>query len=138
MNDQEKSAMLARAMGWCWRRQNKVDGFTRNWWHLLDKDKKRIKRKQVHWVTEKNDGRPVLGRWQDRSVPDLYAPENAHLAWLIHIWALSSPPIKARYYRWWKLGEGGSVWLKEDAQRIWLDKIFALVIKAGLVEVDDE
>ena len=147
LSDEQKSVLLARAMGWCWRRQSKVDGFTRNWWHLLDKDKKRIKRTQVHWVTEKNDGRPVPGRWQDRYVPNLYDPANMALAYRVRQWAdelmangLDRPDdFDAIDLAWNQVHLLPTKWL-----RGWLDAIFMMVedtdelaIEAGLVEVDD-
>jgi hypothetical protein len=67
-------------------------------------------------------------------VPDLYDPTNMYLAWRVHLWALEARGIRNPYWNFW--ANSPYVWILEDAQRLWLDKILELAIEAGIVEVE--
>lgn len=120
MNDQEKSLVLARLMGW-----REVDEYD-HMGHLLYR----------HWV---DGGKRLSIVGHDF---DLYHPDNMALAWRVHLWATTSA-FYDKYRYWLAHGTGyeGHLlwWEKTNAQRAWLDKILELAIEAGMVEgVGDE
>ena len=117
LTDQEKSVLLAKAMGADWRyfHNDEIDE-----WLILDSEN------------------VVIG------YGNLYDPANMALAWRVHLWTLKQELGKREspyavspkpYTRWWNLG---SPWGYADAQRKWLDRIFDLCVEAKLIEVTDE
>ena len=143
MSDQEKSVLLAKAMG---------DVFDSDTYCPI-----------CGW-TYRNDGtgcapgscsmRPAPKQRADET-PNLYDPANMALAWRVLNWASeqmpkeTSPPgmvvhtWAGRLHSFW----GESHWVGKsklfihsmppaDAQRLWLDKVLTLAIEAGLVEVE--
>ena len=108
LTDQEKSVILARATGWF---INPVD--------------------DNEWVYHLPDGTT----W--RTADDLYHDGNMALAWRVHLWALKQR--NRSYWNYCANGHRGAyVWEYADAQRLWLDKILALAIEAGLTEVNND
>jgi hypothetical protein len=117
MSDQEKSVMLARAMGW----HQDIDG---GW----------------AWTIQPNT--LYLGSYSAvnfKPPPDLYDPANMALAWRVLQWHWESDKhdFHADFDDWWH-GQSEPMYAKADAQRAWLDKCLSLAVEAGLVEVEAE
>lgn len=126
MTDEEKSAMLARAMGW----------------QQCDYTGKAYA--DTAWVNENG-----LYIWYDdpyECTPtfNLYHVANMVWAWSAIEW-ITAPPktlkqsedmLNTKFAHWW---DSENLWAcnAADAQRAWLDKILELAIEAGLIEVDD-
>lgn len=121
LTDQEKSVMLARAMGLS--------------------EPRYLSSSQV-WIIE-NNNRPNLSVYVSPKKFDLYDPANMALAWWVLNWAYAQK-------HWYKkhLGLMGDVlydkfWSDDtffelsptDAQRLWIDQILSLAIEAGIVKV---
>jgi hypothetical protein len=142
LSDQEKSVMLARAMGWEFSRHECGEG---------------------RWSWGDENGYQIGGSLHDDVVkvaddsalsvaPMLYSPARMALAWRVLNWisgadsdkeidegSLSNVHAWLRFHRWWT--ERDNFLVQEspaDAQRAWLDKILSLCIEAGLVEVGDD
>ena len=116
MNDQEKSVIIAKAMGWVEHEHGEAPIYEARW---------------------QSPDKP--GSWW-LSPPNLYNPINMALAWRVHLWMLEQELGKREspyavspkpYTRWWNLG---SPWGYAAAQRLWLDKILELAIGAVIVE----
>ena len=75
----------------------------------------------------------AAGIIEDRN---LYYPANMALAWRVHLWAASwkeNAKMAWTYLSWW---DNMAIFGEADAQRLWLDEILSMLIKAGLVEVE--
>ena len=105
LTDQQKSVLLAKAMGW----------------HPADK-------------------MTVQGHYMER-YHDLYDPAKMHLAWRVMNWAMQlpakphQPSMNAWLFEWWYEVNLPNL-PPAHAQRLWLDKIFALAVEAGIIESD--
>lgn len=104
MTDQEKSVMLAKAMGW---------------------DISLSYNQQCRYIT--SNGSTELGDvgiLPYRNEGDLYDPANMALAWRVLNWAITSELGSWAFLAWWiDLGRLSPA----DAQRLWLDKILELL-----------
>ena len=121
LSDQEKSVMLAKAMGWTALYWSNRD-FWSSWYHLVDENNRKIKRRGIH----KNTGDVFHSL-----MVDLYKPSNMALAWRVLNWAHETGLCR-RYAD--GVGKNIHFWdAPADAQRAWLDKILTLAIEAGLV-----
>ena len=113
LSEQEKSVMLARAMGWEF--VESPDGRRR----FCDPD-----------LTE---GRGGLF-FQD----NLYDPTNMALAWRVLNWVdtWDQKKYRTQYTQFWGWWDNEELWQIESkfAQAKWLDKILSLAIEAGIVE----
>ncbi len=136
MNDQEKSVLLARAMGW--------------WFDYGFADEGKLP-----MVYSPDFGLICVGQntFRENYMPDLYLPENMALAWRVAEWAWENLPTDEVGHRTKKYNVYvetslrsmfRAFWLRtikpdlgNTAQRLWLDKILELAIEAGLVEADD-
>ena len=67
-------------------------------------------------------------------INNLYKPSKMALAWRVHLWAVDHKVVGLNYIRWFD--SGIACWLKEDAQRLWLDRVLELAIEAGIIEKD--
>ena len=114
MSDQEKSVLLAKAMGVVGEGREAYTYAGNGIWEC------------------------------DPLYTNLYDPANMAQAWRVHLWMLDRELGKREspynvspkpYTRWWN---GGVPWMKLDAQHLWLDKILALAIEAVLIEVSNE
>ena len=118
LSDQEKSVMLAKAMGVDWRiiPLSEFDDIYADSAETVILDPDNV----------------LIG------YGTLYDPANMALAWRCHLWAWRHVDIYTRYRNWWRHHTEMSPMGKPDAQRLWLDKILELAIEAGLIEVNDE
>ena len=145
LTDNEKSVLLAKAMGW------EVDPRIRDN-ELSD----------IYYLLP--DGEyytgAVIRTGSDISayhaLPDLYSPANMALAWRVLNWAGKQLPTETvrpgfiihswagKLHSFW----GASHWVDghklflhsmkpATAQRAWLDEVLSLAIEAGLIEVDE-
>jgi len=115
MNDQEKSVMLAKAMGW----------------------------KVTALPVGHDDLFIIVPNEYDRNIRSFYSPANMALAWRVLNWAetqkhyypapYSGLMVDVLYRSFWT-DETFFELPPADAQRLWLDKILELAIEAGLVE----
>lgn len=113
LSDQEKSVMLAKAMGKSPQNRQAVPD----------------------WMIEipgiaRND------KELESVVFNLYDPENMALAWRVLNWVNYTPLSGA-----WNVWFYDQLWMwvpPADAQRKWLDKVLELAIEAGLVELEKE
>lgn len=120
MSDQEKSVMLARAMGW----------------KVTQHGPSRLEKIRT----------PYGDHWGDE--PLFYDELNMGLAWRVLNWAARQSRIRLSEYSYpYSLADGvdylfeedgywqGRIWAlpPADAQRLWLDKILELAIEAGLI-----
>ena len=109
MNDQEKSALLAKAMGWETRPY--ADG--------------------TDWFRPTKEHEYIYDLYAtNRRTKD---PLHMALAWRVHIWALD---VSDDYSIQWYLDGDLRIWEYPDAQRRWLDEILSMLIEAGLVEAN--
>ena len=117
MSDQEKSVMLAKAMGW-----EIVP-------HPIYSDDSPLFKipNSKEWGWELDD--------------NFYDQMNMALAWRVlnwlGIWDQNSQWTQyTQFWGWW---DQNDLWLTSpaDAQRLWLDKILSLAIEAGIVEPVD-
>ena len=115
LSDEQKSVMLAKAMGW------EKDTYHRVW---VDNTAE-----EVHRTSSFN----------------LYDPANMALAWRVLNWCHEEMYSNQwlEFSNWWNgyysTPDSLHFWglSPADAQRLWLDKILELAIEAGLAEVDD-
>ena len=125
LSDQEKSVMLARAMGW----ESFIGEITKQVFVILPGDK-------FHRIGE------------------LYDPANMALAWRVLNWASLDSNVGIPFAKWLmkviavQYTDNGDLdiirhtpnWAylfnlpPADAQRAWLDKILTLAIEAGMVD----
>ena len=128
LTDQEKSVMLARAMGWEFSRQDCGEGR----WSWVDENGEQISGSLHDDVVKVSDDPSSL------VAPMLYSPARMALAWRVLNWALFTAPdwdtghiifdgLYDKPLRW------VATKLPADAQRAWLDKILSLAIEAGLI-----
>ena len=74
-------------------------------------------------------------------VPNLYDPANMYIAWQVPNWIdkkygnEDNAPLWDEFDQWW---DNQIIWCDKNAQRHWLDKILLLLIKAGMVELNDD
>ena len=123
LKDHENSVLLAKAIGWKIVNSDRIEGLQ----FVYDIDEV-----QVHVTRD--------ARFLPNDPFNLYAPAHMALAWRVLNWAedldMSTPSLN------WKLFEYPLRTLAcespGDAQRLWLDKILALAIEAGLVELEKE
>jgi hypothetical protein len=134
LSDQEKSVMLARAMGWEFSRHECGEGR----WSWVDENGYQIGG-SLHDDVVKVADDPALS-----VAPMLYSPARMALAWRVLNWAADRIVTTRQIHAWWYSGDaqkhskGYLVMLSpERAQRAWLDKVLELAIEAGLVEVGD-
>ena len=107
--DQQKSVLLAKAMGW------KVPPDTWGDWYFIASDGERI--------TNTN----------------LYDPANMHLAWRVLNWAWQNktlPTDDSSLWFWWHERNLPNL-PPAHAQRLWLDKIFELAVEAGIIKLQE-
>ena len=117
LSDEQKSVMLAKAMGW----------------QVVEHNKRRC---TIGHIGERIG---VI------DYPfNLYAPANFALAWKVLNWATEHEQNlrviengKSKPLAWVIYMTEFMLLPPADAQRLWLDKILELAIEAGLVEVDD-
>ena len=114
MSDQEKSVLLAKAMGW--KTPLRKD---------MDDPKPLI-------IPPEGDG--IL--WAD----SLYDPVNMALAWRVLNWAYTSLPVW-KHEKYLTEGQQWESWFvrnielgEPNAQRLWLAKILELAIETGIIE----
>ena len=131
LSDQEKSIMLARALGL------KVE---RNY-----PDSPPEHRLRETYVISGNGFGYECGWWSegvtlDEAMLNLYDPSNMALAWRVLNWChgyfpghLINPIVK-----WWQETSELVFLPPEKAQELWLDRILELAIEAGLVELENE
>ena len=116
LTDQEKSVMLARAMGW------DVETKSANPWSAFTNDEPNY----IEVIFYK-DAEGYL-----HETCDFYT-DHMEVAWRVLNWAAKRFDI----YEWWDVQD-----MPEEepavAQRAWLDKILELCIEAGIVEVEHE
>ena len=123
MSDQEKSMLLARAMGW-----------------------------KLEMRPDLQDELPLMIFDDNIGISyadSLYRPANMALAWRVLNWAMNQPDPPTSDQRlwswlahWWTHGDSeydpdGWLLLEQspaDAQRFWLDKILEFAIEAGIIE----
>jgi hypothetical protein len=151
MSDQEKSVLLAKAMGQSIKMEL-----------IANSDRYRItlsKPVDHTWIVDRH----LLMPWEDiphaerekiindpavlrdclaANIPNLYHPTTMALAWRVLNWAWEH---FEPYGAWTNImfeafydAEIAPLWptlAPADAQRAWLDKILSLVIEAGLIEV---
>jgi hypothetical protein len=112
--DQEKSVLLAKAVGW---RVNEQGTIYYDFPSYL-----------------------VEGKSYIHPIDSLYNPANMALAFRCHLWALKhlpdNLPANFEYRIWFRNGDYGKPvpWTRKNAQRLWLDKILELAIEAGIIE----
>jgi hypothetical protein len=108
MNDQEKSIVLAKAMG-------------------NDQEKSIVLAKAMGWEIGEIHGadRILLPEGGNCKLDALYNTACMALAWRVHLWALHRAGLNG-YETWW---HKYAPWMKEDAQRLWLDKILSLFME---------
>jgi hypothetical protein len=126
MTDQEKSVLLARAVGWEFSRHE--CGEPR--WSWVDENGQQISGSIHDRVVQVSDDRSSLVS------PMLYSPQRMALAWRVLNWAVSDPGFGWEVDGWlWNDGLGYDLPNLEpaDAQRQWLDKVLELAIEAGLI-----
>jgi len=110
LSDEQKSVMLAKAMGW----------------QVVEHNKRRC---TIGHIGERIG---VI------DYPfNLYAPANFALAWKVLNWATEYGRKNNEEMVLWWMDVLLCNYPPADAQRLWLDKILELAIEAGLVEVDD-
>jgi hypothetical protein len=108
LTDQEKSVLLAKAMGWPIEQGLKVFG-------------------QIDWII------PPEGDM----IATLYNPVNMALAWRVLNWAQEQQPeyVGQGFLDFWDVEYPHLYeFSPAEAQRLWLDKILELAIEAGLVK----
>ena len=111
LSDQEKSVLLARAMG-------------------LEIIPHPTRENEEMFVIPESWG------WEWEWHDDFY-PKWMALAWRVHLWALLNGDIGTAYGYWWRpFPRRLAIWYSTDAQDQWLDKVLTLAIEAGLVELD--
>jgi len=110
LNDQEKSAMLAKAMGW----------------------------KVTALPVGHDDLFIIVPNEYDRNIRSFYSPANMSLAWKVLNWATEYERKNNEELVMWWMDVLLCNYPPADAQRLWLDKILELAIEDGLAEVDDE
>ena len=123
MNDLEKSAFLMKARGWAIGEPR----YSLPWVHasIIDEDGLPI---DSHLY-------PLISHTDNSVAFDLYAFSNMALAWKIHIWATTDKDLNDHdlfimpYEMWFDQYE---VYLDEEAQRRWLDKIIELLEKENV------
>ena len=108
LNDQEKSILLFKAMGW----------------HYF-----------MGQITKALFVRTPDDNLQREA--GLYDPANMSLAWKVLNWATEYERKNNEEMVLWWMDVLLCNYPPADAQRLWLDKILELAIEAGLVEVDD-
>ena len=122
LNDQEKSVLLAKAMGW-----------------KTDDDALKIHLPNPLW---RESG------YRQNVIRNLYDPANMALAWQVLNWAWkqtgnpNNDPLSERRSQEWidKIDQIlMDYWCDSavKAQQAWLDKIFALAVEAGLIQIDE-
>ena len=124
LTDQEKSVMLARAMGWSVRH----DAHNPDLSHVCNE----------RGLKEYSQYYNRVGHNPWSIMTNLYDPANMALAWRVLNWAFDVSPyfLPPYWYRdHWEEYPGLA---PADAQRAWLDKILALAIEAGIVELTHE
>jgi hypothetical protein len=108
MSDQDKSVMLTELTGW---------GYAKTTFSLV-------------------------GEMAGEGYMNLYRPGNMALAWLVLNWAekTAQDNIEAKFYQLWMafMPEELFELPPADAQRLWLDKVLALAIEAGLVAPQEQ
>ena len=138
LSDEQKSVMLAKAMGW-------------------EPTPVPVPDVPLLVMFKTNSGESLystsvlcqmsLDDFWERHMPNLYHPQHMSLAWRVLNWAIwpddLSPRIdeyrtvKGEIERWWFNPKPGSLApcyvSPAAAQRMWLDKILELAIEAGLV-----
>ena len=124
MTDQEKSVMLAKAMGWVQQVR-----------HYGDESQVFIGGETVAIVD--TDLIPADGLPEYYFMPNLYDPANMVLAWRVLNWARVNDAIFELAIDNHELGDHFFEWASEspaDAQRLWLDKILELAIETGIID----
>ena len=111
LSDEEKSVLLARAMGWEIRLIGASSCVIDNGEYL-----------KVNAL----------------EYPDLYDPHDMALAWRVLNWATDTERRNnEEMCLWWEEARLHNR-TPADAQRLWLDKILELAIEAGIVELTHE
>ena len=120
LTDQEKSVLLAKAMGWYQVDYEPIMGAR---WQAPNKP-------EQYWLNP----------------PNLYVTVNMSLAWRVLNWAAKQEAIiSLGIFTWWYEqdspriygGEAPLVLPPADAQRAWLDKILELAIEAGIIGTEE-
>lgn len=130
MTDQQRSALLMKAMGWILGEPHRHG----MWTHVsVYGPSGTAVDSQIHPVIAFTDGKVLL---------DLYDPANMSLAFRVLNWASDSRNLRRSQREELELflsgrEDGVPKWWHEDAQRLWLDKIFFMAIEAGIVEVNE-
>ncbi len=125
MSDQEKSVMLAKAMGWGVNREG--DHGSYDLWIEDILILQRVEYAKIGMLDS------VL---LNKHMPSLYAPANMALAWKVAQWGHTLP----EYTQWMLEPNRLGTWFNftrmppAEAQRLWLDKILELAIEAGMIE----
>ena len=140
LNDQEKSVMLARCMGWKKLKPGKalVDWYATGGLDISALAEQAFNPGTKYWYDE-------TGAIRRDGVPNYYETDNMPLAWRVLNWASiefsDNTDIETYIWREWE-GWWDNADLKDEspayAQRAWLDKILSLAIEAGLVDVEHE
>ena len=150
MSAQEKSVMLAKAMGWSIEHHDSEDSQTGKIYY-------------ISWISDSN-GTPIKWSYDDGtiewSIPafkpfwkefrfNFYNPADMALAWRVLNWAWNQDHKANNTVFENEVHHGCVVWSwvldlildgdlpPVDAQRTWLDKILSLAIEAGIVELPE-
>ena len=119
-DDAEKSGLLAKMAGW---RELRPGDKTIGDQAIVGWEDRRgniVWSQAYHIDWGQNDHYPTM---------DLYKGVNFHLAWQIHMWAMDKSLIKREYIDWWRLS---NPWASSQCQRLFLDRIFDLVLEAAV------
>ena len=121
MSDQEKSVLLAKAMGWEIDRRG--DHGSYDLWIDDILILQRVDYSKIGLLDS-----VIL----NKHMPNLYSPANMALAWrAIGVMVDRHTEIWDAFFDWWDLEIDPG---HESAQRLWLDRVLELVIKAGIIE----
>lgn len=131
LTDQQKSVLLAKAMGW--RVKLAQSGEPR--WALEDEQRRQLGGSIYDEPSVYKD----VDLTYSKLCPDLYDPANMALAWRVLNWAYDHPQIEDQgrhdhFIKWWREANLNTK-LPADAQRLWLDKILELATNAGIVSL---
>lgn len=146
MNDQEKSEMLARAMGWSMRHyptvvihEGNFNSWTRGSYWLVDESGKKVRigcRREPGFYPMPEDG--PYEEYMDMlnfEALNFYDSANMELAQRIFRWAYPRPSF-IKFKDWLDTGGGVDVLVLDDGFRMALDKILQLAIEAGIIEME--